>query len=488
MFDVLEERWIPVLDRDHKKQNVSLETLICNAQTFSELAEPDSILECALYRFLFTFVSDMVFQSYGDDDEIEDIIEELYQKDGFSQEMFTSYVEFCRSEGTSFDLFDEVHPFMQNGAYSYTKDDVTSIAKINPRVASGTNKLFQCHTAELEAEVSLAEATKLLLAESPFNTPGGSGWGSNHFGAYPPLFSYVMGNNLYETLVFNIIENKGAERPDHLPYWRMSMNGAQRNEEAHVFSTHAAMQYPWRFTKLIPGEGNCVRQMYHTPGYKIEKTRPDILPDPFATYLKGKKGESFLFCPKDADLAWKNISGIFDLASAPEVVVRYKDLKEILGLAHIDVASYVTVVKDVHGTYTGAWKNRVVLSTEVLDPAGKMLECMQTAIEYADSKLRVLTKSAEKVFGKEDFKSIKPAMEGRYNAACRSLFFDRFLPSLSDPSQEIFEKWTASVQRLVLEMYELFVIDAISGMEKIRTAYEQRKYLFDSKFSMEKRT
>lgn len=480
MFNILQEKWIPLIKANGEFEKRSLKDTIVNAHMFQELAEYDSILECSLYRFLFTFVSDMVFTEHGHDEELEDIIEELLEGGTFPPEMLEHYLEKCEAEGVSFDIFDECRPFMQNGDYEYTDKDIVSVAKLSPRAASGTNKLFQNHTTESEFVFSYEESVMNLLAYSPFNTPGGSGWGSGHFGAYPPVFTYVCGESLFETLLFNMIENNGSDRPDHVPYWRMSMKGIKKGTEASTFSTYASMHYPWRFLKLIPAEGS-VRQMYYVPGFSIDKNRPDIPKDPYATYLPGKKpDEEYLFCAKESSVAWRNITGVFDLTSAPLVVKNYRILKESLDLGHINVMTYVTIVKDVHGTFTGAWKNKVSLPSSVLDPGNSILDYMKMAIEYAEKKCWKLNKASEKAIGKEDYKSRKTSVEAIFYSSCRNLFFNDYVPQLGESENHLIEAWKNNITRTALNLFDEQIISSLIKMEDLKNAYDARRLLYDT--------
>lgn len=481
MYNILQEKWIPVIGPGNRFEKTSLREVILRAQEYRELGETDSILECSLYRFLFTFVSDMVCSAYGGEEELEEIICELLREGAFPQEMFDHYLEVCGEDGVSFDIFDEKRPFMQNGEYVFEEGDTVSAAKLCPRAASGTNKLFQSHVAESDYQITFEEAAKYLLAYSPFNTPGGSGWGAGHFGAYPPVFTYVTGKSLFETILFNLIRNDGSDRPMSKPYWRTDMSNVSKGTEAPAFASYAAMQFPWRFVKLIPEDG-FVRTMYYVPGYAIDKTRPDILPDPFATYLPGRKdGDRILFCAKESSIVWRNITGLFDLSSAPLVVRNYALLKESLDLDHISVVTYVTIVKDVHGTFTGAWKNEVSLPSEILDPSNTILEYMRIAITYAEKKCWSMHKAAEKAVGKEDYKSRKPLAETAFYSVCRNLFFNDFVPGLDESAIQALQKYQTAVTKTALDIYDKEIIESLSKMDDIRRAYEARRMLFDRK-------
>ena len=483
MYNVLNEKWIPVTNMAGVFSNISLKEAILDAHQYRGLNETDSLLECALYRFLFTFVSDMVFCCHSQDVDMTDLIEKYLDAGSFSEDDFTKYVEKCHNEGVSFDLFDEKKPFMQNADYEYTENDIMSVATLCCRKASGSNKLFHDHEPEAAASISYEEALKHLIASSPFAVPKGRAGGTNQFGALPPLFAYVEGDSLFETLVANLIKNEGNNRPLNVPYWRMNMKGVKSKEAIPPFSTYAAMMCPVRFVKLIPENGH-INKIYYVIGYKIDKDREDILVDPYVMQIEKKDGEKFLFCPKVQSEVWKDISGVLDTKTAPAVINNYAEVANELELKTIQVIVYVTVMKNSKGTFAQTWKNQIRLPAEILEADNILLKTIKTAAERAETKCWAMLKAVEETLGKDDSKSIKPRMQESFYSTCGNKYFNDFLPNLKPDEKdnvELVNRWNEYIQNLASSIFDEFIIDKLTKMDDIHKAYQEKVRIFSKK-------
>ncbi len=58
LYNLLEEPWIDVLDRNGNTQSYGIEELLINANNFLEIVDSSPLMKYGLYRFLIAFITD----------------------------------------------------------------------------------------------------------------------------------------------------------------------------------------------------------------------------------------------------------------------------------------------------------------------------------------------------------------------------------------------------------------------------------------------
>lgn len=234
-FNLLDEPWIRVIDKDCGIHEVSLIGLFEHAHVYRDLCGELPTQDFAVLRLLLA-VLHTVFSRYdenGDERPLEDSDDalerwkELWENRKFPVEVITEYLE---SQRESFYLFHPERPFYQcEHAKAGTE---YSASKLNGNLSESSNKLrlFTDISGKAKEEMTFAEAARWLLYVNAYDDTSakpsgearkqgiklpsvGVGW----LGKLGIIF--VTGENLFETLMLNLImvnENEellGKEMP-----------------------------------------------------------------------------------------------------------------------------------------------------------------------------------------------------------------------------------------------------------------------------------
>lgn len=323
-YDLLKEPWIPAVDQKGEIQELGiLDTLAC-AHELRAITDGSPLVEYALHRFLCVFLMDALRP------EEEFDIEDLLDAGKFDMEKILSYVQMCREEGDSFDLFHEERPFLQSPYRKEWDKEKKSAAYLDCRIPTGNNHI---HFNHLDGEVCLSygEAARFLPAIPLFITAGAQDYPSS-VNAAPPFFSLIKGKNLFETLVNTLVPISEIQDFDSTPaFWRSSKTVVPKQKEVNV-SWLYGMLYPARRVLLIPEEDG-VREIYFSQGMNF--CEPANWTDPHVTYRFGKDGR-FPWRPSGKKAVWRNLHDLVNVSQmhAPKILELYSRRAD-LGKAHI---------------------------------------------------------------------------------------------------------------------------------------------------------
>lgn len=213
-FNLLDEPWIRVIDSGCNVSEVSLTELFANAHSFKDLCGELPTQDFAVMRLLLAILHTVFsrFTSSGgssplkDPDDALDRWQELWENGKFPAEVISNYLETQRE---NFYLFHPERPFYQvaeiaklekipNGEYD--------AQKFNGVLSKSAHKerLFPMLGGAKRLSVSYSQAARWLINLNAFDdnalkAGSGIGW-LGELG----LIS-VTGNNLFETLMFNLI-------------------------------------------------------------------------------------------------------------------------------------------------------------------------------------------------------------------------------------------------------------------------------------------
>ena len=124
-FDVLSEGWIPVIDLTGERRKLGIWETLETANTLREISDISAMVEYGLYRFLGVFLMDALRpRTIGN-------LEDLLEDGKFPMDSIAEYVQICRREGVSFDLFDPKRPFMQTPYCPEWDEKKTPIGKLD---------------------------------------------------------------------------------------------------------------------------------------------------------------------------------------------------------------------------------------------------------------------------------------------------------------------------------------------------------------------
>ncbi|MFC0436470.1 type I-E CRISPR-associated protein Cse1/CasA [Kutzneria buriramensis] len=241
-FDLVTEPWIPVIDLDGIRREVSLAYAILGAHRLRRISAEAPPMTAALYRLVLA----VMHRAYAPADN--PAWSELWDKPRLEFAPLRRYLEPLRDR---FDLLHPTRPFLQCPALAAKSP--SSAAKLVPFRASGNNVTLFDHTTDSDSvRLSLAEAARWLIAAQAFD-PGGMKTPfekdksserapCNYFGVV-----VVEGATLKETLLLNTHEYSPADgRPElttleDRPAW----------EEAEAPSPHPDQRVPRGWTDLL---------------------------------------------------------------------------------------------------------------------------------------------------------------------------------------------------------------------------------------------
>ena len=284
-YSVLTEPVIPVLWLDGTSSSIGIRETFLRAHEIRDIQGETPLERYALLRLLIAFAMDMLHprNSYERRD--------LLDAGQFDQDVFDQYTALCEKDGPRFDLFDSEHPFMQS-KYDEKLDEKAKkpAASIVHSLPSGNNHVFIHHrTADLHA-LSFSRAFHAALASYLFCVSGTAGPSSVN--NTPPVYAVMVGNNLFETIIVNMLSEKEA---GSLPYglglvpWRKGITVIPKEKVAAVTLLEGLTWMPRRIT-LFPEENGTVRSVCCQAGLDFKGN--DLWNDPHVPKFK-KKDETY---------------------------------------------------------------------------------------------------------------------------------------------------------------------------------------------------
>jgi len=282
-FNVLLEPWIPALYLDGKFEERGILGCLEDAHQIREIRSPAPIIEFGLYRLLVAFVLDaLITADRRPEDEFD--LQDLMQAGRFDMQLMQGYIKEC---GDVFDLFHPERPFLQT---KMGNEPLKPLAGMFPAVPSGTNVSIWHHEYEERLAVNCQEAARMLTTIAPFMIAGGSGLGRS-INSDPPLYSLVVGDSLFETLILNMPLTLKRSLEGDVIAWRNSMPPGKAYSQISVLQA-----FTWRprqiqlipksesskikvslmrFTKGDTSEGNTSESNWRDPSvsYKFENKK-----------------------------------------------------------------------------------------------------------------------------------------------------------------------------------------------------------------------
>ncbi|MBV9865235.1 MAG: type I-E CRISPR-associated protein Cse1/CasA [Abitibacteriaceae bacterium] len=256
-FDVAYEPWLPLVRENGDVEEAGLIETLCQAHEIQAIRDPMPPVECGLVRLLVAFALD-IFEPDGAADW-----EEVWEMGRFDEARVRAYFD---KYADRFNLFDEVHPFLQDAAAG---GDDKPLAGLLPSQPAGTNAAHFQHGVEADFAVAPALAARLLATIAPFMTAGGAGLSPSINGA-PPWYVLLQGANLFETIWLNclVLADLRPKVQADVPAWRddRPLLKTDRTEAGLL----EALTWRPRRIRLVPhlapqGNGRCALSGQETP-------------------------------------------------------------------------------------------------------------------------------------------------------------------------------------------------------------------------------
>ncbi len=202
-YNLLIEQWIPVVTLTHKAIFVSLREVLVNAHELRELSAEMPHMNAALLRLLLA----ILHRIFGPANHQE--WKSLWEQKRFDPEALDDYFK----SQPYFDLFDPQRPFFQNRHPLIAPDPIQSLRQL---IGGGdTFTLFDHIMDETSLAMEPDEAARLLVTAHSFGLAGlrHPKYKLNYTDApnSRAISFFVEGQNLFETLLFNMIRYNSSE-------------------------------------------------------------------------------------------------------------------------------------------------------------------------------------------------------------------------------------------------------------------------------------
>jgi CRISPR system Cascade subunit CasA len=320
-FNLTQERWIPVVSQDWRRQEVSLIELFENADKYREIQADNPPTTLAIHRFLIAILH-RAYNGPRDEEHWEEIRDDRGQK----------VIEYLNQHVDKFDLFHLEYPFMQD--ISIKSDAAGEIYQAAQIHGNNTSTVF-CHEHQWsQATISISEGARLLLRLQIFDVGGKKAGATDSAGVIHTMGAaniLVRGQTLQDTLMLNLMQyNPAKEIPtavngEDLPSWeRPLLPIANRIPSGYI--DHLTYQY--RRCRIFLAGKNVVKAASH-PGDKLPRDLSIQTWECSIPYVKNPKGSFPLRLNLDRSL-WRD-SAVFlqssDLSARPRILDWVADLK-----------------------------------------------------------------------------------------------------------------------------------------------------------------
>ncbi|NLB61413.1 MAG: type I-E CRISPR-associated protein Cse1/CasA [Clostridiales bacterium] len=389
-FNVLTEPWIPVI-KDGKGLKMGILGVLEHAHELSEVLCSEILETYSIQRLLIAFLID-AYQSAGKLETIADR-QDLFYSGRFDMQVIHDYVKLCESEGTSFDLFDEKRPFMQN-AFDPEIDTgkETKATKLFLTLPSGNNHIHFEHYDNGIPAFTLEQCLRGLLTAYCFAYKDGRGYVSSINGQ-PCYYFLIRGRNLFETLVLSMTaKSEISEQVCNMPVaWRQT-DSVTPGREFPAVSLLAAYTWQPRRVGLIQDDDGLIRNVYLKPGHVF--TGRQIWRDPHTAVCMNKKGEYSTLTPSEDRAFWRDVGSLTTTSGRnvqPTIIAQYRRFIEDSSVCPIEAFGMVTDQASL-----------IQLSYDLLNIPSQLLEEVEKAdrLNKDISFIEDISKSLKKVLKK----------------------------------------------------------------------------------------
>lgn len=430
-FDVLNEPWIPVVFSDGHRDMLGIRDTLLRSHEIVHFTKGNILEEYGLYRFLTLFATS-IFRPYA----YIDILSVL-EEGRISEEVINSYIQCCKDEGVSFDLFDEKRPFLQ-ATYNPQYDvKPKTVLYLDLTAETGNNPMYLNPVPEAEGSLPYDKALRSLIACYVFTVGAGQGYKSGmHNGS--PLFLLPKRKNLFETLVYSM---PCLGKDDSKEFWRDTEEIVPDAPVSHI-GILQGMLFPVRRIVLLPSsDEEVVRQIYFSMGRRITKEirESNAYPDWYLTYFMDKNNKWKYVMASSEKSLWRNVGSLYNGIKSSnryynKILSQYH--KCLLSSDEYHIGFYLFGVVNDQASFLEAQKGEIDLDRRILAHEERIaaIEKMVELMDKDGDKLRELLKrftvALNFSYGKNISWHLPTEIVSRYYANCEALFF-RFAEKLA---------------------------------------------------------
>ena len=303
-YSVLTEPVIPVIMPDGKEKSIGIREVFLEAHHIRDISGSNPLERYALLRLLIAFAMDMLHPKTSYDRM------GLMQAGRFDADTLDAYIRECEKDSPRFDLFDKDHPFLQS-RYDEAMDAkaLKPVATILHALPSGNNHIFIDHRLADSHRISIPAAFRALCAAYVFCVSGTAGPSSVN--NTPPLFAVMIGVNLFNTIVINIVSEAEAAP---LPYgvgetpWRSQRVVVPKEQVASVSLLEGLTWMPRRISLIHEEGSDVIENIYCQAGLNFQGN--DLWNDPHVPRFR-KKDDSFgTVKPELGREVWRDVGSL----------------------------------------------------------------------------------------------------------------------------------------------------------------------------------
>ncbi|MBQ6983256.1 MAG: type I-E CRISPR-associated protein Cse1/CasA [Synergistaceae bacterium] len=429
-FNLIEESWIRVLDKDCRIKEVGIREALLNSHEFVELSGETKTQDFAVLRLLLAMMYTIFYRYDIDGNEIDvrenkDAVENNWKSMWADKRIPSKPVEkYLAKWHDRFWLFDDVQPFYQTKAVEGKTKKTISSAKMIGTLFESENKVRLFADRKEEGRVlSYPEAARWLMHLNCFDdiaaknpTPKRSWVGQLGLIA-------LKGKNLFETIMLNFCADLDVSNNifDECPSWEQDNYNIEFNRLINVPRNQAALlSLMSRRVLLCRREDNKIEDYYLAGGDYFEDL--EVFQEQmtlWAAYQESKKKDApYKYRPRRHDPSrkiWQEFSSIVGVneknsekSRRPGVIDRLHQLDEdgIIEGSHIakivtaaviyDYGQLMTlpvidVISDSLNFHTQileneTWYNKIVSEVEKCDSAAYYVSKLYKEIQNASGR------------------------------------------------------------------------------------------------------
>lgn len=485
-YDVTVEPWIPVRMLTGESKKLSLLELFKTAHEIERLDRMNAMQEYSVYRFLALFLT-AVYKPY----EIGDVTNIFLDNKQIDMQKVDSYIEECRNEGVSFDLFDKKRPFLQSpfdSGYDSEKT-IQSIAVLDVTRPFGNDAVHFDHTFIENASMSFDKAIINLLAAQIFCVPEteGKAHRPSNVNSVPPIFFIPKGANLFETLILSLWPEKCMTNIKSVPrdkqnieLWR-NTRIVKPEKKVTLINEFDGMIFPARRILLIRDNENdtVLTKCYYRAGLNF--IGYDSWNDFYvAYYYDDKKGRQSIK-PSFSKELWRNIGTIYGLVHTNKnnqtlsVVGQYEEIMKEQDNSIMSMLSFGVVTNQA--SYLDIQRGEVKLDTRIsqdTEKIEKIKESIQTTEEIAKYLRATLNDIGKKIHNENYTKSNLDSIIHNYYEACEKDFYnfsDKLAVTNTDEQRVLcIDEYKKDIRKNALDCFNKFCDLICSTLDKLMEA------------------
>lgn len=453
MFNLITDNWIRATALDGSSREYGIKELLMNAHELISITDDSPLIEYAIYRFLFVFLMD-AYQP-----KTVFAIRDLLSVGVFDEGTIDEYIDLCMSEEVSFDIFDKSNPFLQE----CIEDGISrkSVAALNPIIPTGTSRTFFDHGLERTRKFTKAEAARALTSTTIFPR-GGAGYYACISGE-GLVFNILMGNNLFETLIYGMLPKNNTYLEYGKPYWREK--GFVPKEKRVDTSLLFGLTFPIRQVNLLDEEDE-ISTIHFAPGMSpsIEHWR-----DPYVAYIQGKDKMYPMRASQDASTGalksqWRNIATIASKNDGIQILNNANDREDVR------VVSYAIFVNNA---IQNVLRSEFLLPLDIYSDESKN-EQVQEAIQKCEEVASKLKKSMHASVNRGKTAVAESVIRDyifRYYDQCEDMFNEQVAGKID------VDRWVADIGNVAIAFYNDFLDKYCNDSDRIAEGIKQRNAL-----------